>query len=100
MKIALVSDIHGNLLALEALLADLGRERPDQVVCLGDLATDGPRPREVIRSVRALGWPTVAGNTDTWLLGPQPFADGSEEKRAWRTPSAGTSPDSRWIWAA
>lgn len=48
MRIALISDIHGNMVALEAVLADLERERVDKVVCLGDVAMTGPKPREVL----------------------------------------------------
>lgn len=41
MKIAILSDIHGNLVALEAVLADIAHEAPDQMVCLGDVAATG-----------------------------------------------------------
>ncbi len=67
MRIAIVSDVHGNLLALEAVLADLGAVRPDLVVQGGDLALGGPRPAEVVDRVRELGWPGVLGNTDAVL---------------------------------
>ncbi|MGH7911562.1 MAG: metallophosphoesterase family protein [Candidatus Dormibacteraceae bacterium] len=64
MRIAVVSDVHGNLVALEAVLADLRKQGPDLVLHGGDLATAGPRPAEVVDRVRALGWPGVRGNTD------------------------------------
>jgi len=67
MKLALVSDVHGNLAALEAVVADLERERPEQVVHGGDLAINGPRPAEVMDLVRELGWAGVMGNTDQAL---------------------------------
>ena len=64
MKVAIVSDVHGNAVAFDAVLEDLGREAPDLVLHGGDLATNGPRPAEVVDRVRALGWPGVRGNTD------------------------------------
>lgn len=74
MKIALISDIHGNFTALEAVLAALKYESPDQIVCLGDVVVTGPQPREALAQVRELGCPVVMGNTDEWILSPTPFA--------------------------
>lgn len=71
MRIALISDIHGNFVALETVLADIAREAPDQIVCLGDVAADGPQPRQVLARLHALACPVVQGNTDEWLLNPQ-----------------------------
>src|SRR5579875_2738418 len=67
MKIAIVSDIHGNLTALEAVIADIERIQPDLVVHGGDLAASGPRPAECLDRIRELGWPGVLGNTDEML---------------------------------
>lgn len=67
MRIAIVSDIHGNLPALEAVLADLEQIRPDAVLHGGDLALGGPHPVEVVDRVRELGWASVIGNTDEAL---------------------------------
>lgn len=67
MRIAILSDIHGNLTALDAVLADLDRQRPDLVVHGGDLVTRGAQPAEVVDAVRCLGWPGVLGNTDALL---------------------------------
>src|SRR5256885_12293303 len=67
MRIAIVSDVHGNLAALDAVLADLDEVRPDVVVHGGDLAFGGPHPVEVVDRVRELGWPSVLGNTDAVL---------------------------------
>lgn len=74
VRIAVVSDIHGNLTALEAVLADLKRTAPDAVSSGGDLATHGHRPSEVIDCVRDLHWPSVHGNTDELLWAPERFS--------------------------
>jgi putative phosphoesterase len=70
MRIALISDIHGNQLALEAVMGDAKRRQVDRVVCLGDTATLGPRPREVLATLRDLGCPCILGNHDAFLLDP------------------------------
>ena len=70
MRIAIVSDIHGNLTALEAVVRDLRETAPDLVLHGGDLAFAGARPAEVIDRVRALGWPGVYGNVDELLFRP------------------------------
>ncbi|MBN8876734.1 MAG: metallophosphoesterase family protein [Sphingobacteriales bacterium] len=64
MKIALFSDVHANLPALEAFLKDLDRHRPDAVYCLGDLVGYNIWPNEVINEVRKRNIPTIAGNYD------------------------------------
>src|SRR5262245_59763740 len=68
MKIAIISDIHGNCMALEAVLADLRRNPADSVVCLGDAIRGGPQPHETVERLRSLGCPIVMGNADAWLL--------------------------------
>jgi len=73
MRLAIVSDIHGNLTALEAVIADLQTASPDLVVHGGDLAASGNRPAEVVDRIRDLGWPGVVGNTDEMLWAPEQF---------------------------
>jgi putative phosphoesterase len=68
-RIGLVSDIHGNLPALEAVLAELDREGLDGLLCLGDVAA-GPQPHETLARIRGLGCPVVMGNWDAWFLDP------------------------------
>jgi len=69
MRIAVLADIHGNLIALEAVLADLARQGAvDATVCLGDLAFKGPHPGECVARIRDLGIPCIHGNTDLYLL--------------------------------
>lgn len=79
MRIALLSDIHGNLFALEAVLAMLARETIDQTICLGDVAMFGPQPRQTLEKVQAIGCPVVMGNTDAWALAPQPHPGDDEQ---------------------
>jgi predicted phosphodiesterase len=75
MRIAVVSDIHGNLAALEAVIADLRVAAPDKVFHGGDLADGGAHPVEVVDTIRGLGWPGVLGNTDEMLFRPEALAD-------------------------
>jgi putative phosphoesterase len=80
MRLAVISDVHGNLTALEAVVADLKRVAPDQVIFGGDLVANGPRPADVIDLIRDRGWPSVLGNTDEMLWRPellQQLLDGS-----------------------
>lgn len=63
-RIALFSDIHGNLEALDAVLGDMAEARVTESYCLGDLVGYGPRPTEVLARIRDLGIPTVKGNYD------------------------------------
>ena len=64
MRLAVLSDIHGNLAALEAVLADLKAMSVDLVVHGGDLVANGARPAQVVDIIRELSWPGVCGNTD------------------------------------
>ena len=73
-RIGLISDVHGNLLALEAVLAELEREELDGLVCLGDIAV-GPQPAAALARVRELGCPVVKGNWDEWFCAGMPPAD-------------------------
>jgi putative phosphoesterase len=75
MRIAIVSDIHGNLRACDAVLKDLKDTAPDLVVHGGDLAANGAHPAEIIDRIRGLGWPGVCGNTDEMLWVPERLAE-------------------------
>ncbi|MEZ4735220.1 MAG: metallophosphoesterase family protein [Caldilineaceae bacterium] len=68
MRVALLSDTHGNLAALQAVLADIERTGVDQMVFLGDVATLGPQPKEVVELLRSLNCPCVQGNHDDYVL--------------------------------
>jgi len=69
-RIAIVSDIHGNRTAFEAVLADLRQTSPDLILHGGDLADGGAGPVEIVDQIRDLGWQGVAGNTDEMLFKP------------------------------
>jgi putative phosphoesterase len=68
MRIALISDLHGSEFALNAVLADIARTGVDQIVCLGDVVTLGPRPREVLARVAELRCICILGNHDEFML--------------------------------
>src|SRR6202050_2195518 len=71
MRTAIVSDIHGNRTAFEAVLADLRQTSPDLILHGGDLAHGGANPVEIVDRIRDLGWQGVLGNTDEMLFSPQ-----------------------------
>lgn len=75
MRVAVVSDVHANLTALEAVIADLKQAGPDLVVHGGDLVGSGAHPAEVIDRVRDLGWPGVQGNSDEMLWNAERVAE-------------------------
>ena len=75
MRIAIVSDIHGNGTAFAAVLQDLRKMSPDLVLHGGDLADGGSSPVEIVDQIRALGWSGVIGNTDEMLAMPETLAE-------------------------
>lgn len=84
MRVAVISDIHGNLVALKAAFSDIKRRKVNRIVCLGDVAATGPQPIEVIKSLRNIRCPCVMGNTDERLAKDLPGESGaraSEEDR-------------------
>jgi putative phosphoesterase len=105
MRIAAVSDIHGNLPALEAVLADIARLGADVTVNLGDIASGPLWPRETIDRLAALALPTIAGNHERQVLTDPPermsasdaFAAAAiaDEQRAWMR----ALPATRWLTA-
>jgi len=71
MRIAIISDIHGNRTAFEAVLADLRQTSPDLILHGGDLADSGSSPVEIVDQIRDFGWQGVVGNTDEMLFMPE-----------------------------
>lgn len=85
MKIALFGNIHGNLPALEAVLSDINKYRPDEIYCLGDLVNFSPWTNEVINLLKTRNIPAIMGNHDEGIGNHQPFLfsyDSEEEKKA------------------
>ncbi len=89
MRIAIVSDIHGNRTALEAVLTDLRQTAPDLILHGGDLPHGGASPAEIVDQIRDLGWAGVVGNTDEMLWKPETL-----------TKLADQSPNLQALWTA
>jgi diadenosine tetraphosphatase ApaH/serine/threonine PP2A family protein phosphatase len=75
MRFAVVSDIHSNLHALEAVLADIRAEAPDEIVCLGDVVGYGPHPNECVDAIREHAALSLCGNHDLAVLGAIDIAE-------------------------
>lgn len=82
MRLALLSDVQGNLAALEAVIADLARRGVDAVFDLGDLVSGPLRPRETARLLRSTGWLHLSGNHERQLLTRPPEALGASDAHA------------------
>jgi len=89
MRIAVLADIHGNALALEAVLEHLAQRKPDVVVDLGDCASGPLWPRETLERLAALDAKTVRGNHDRWLATLSPDEMGPSDRFALEETSAG-----------
>ncbi|TDR82960.1 metallophosphoesterase family protein [Paludibacterium purpuratum] len=68
MKVAVVSDIHGNIWALEAVIADIARRQVDLVINAGDILSGPLEPAATAERLMALKWPTIRGNHERQLL--------------------------------
>lgn len=68
MKIAAISDIHGNLYALMKVLEDIDEQKVDKIICLGDLVGYGPHPNEVIALIQRRGFSCLKGNYDASVV--------------------------------
>jgi len=75
MRVAIISDMHGNDLAFEAVEADIRGLDIQQIVCLGDAVQGGPQPAAVVQRLRRLNCPVVMGNADAWLISGEETAD-------------------------
>ena len=68
MKVAVISDIHANLIALQEVLKDMADEGCERVICLGDIVLAGPQPKETIEFFKQQDWLVVQGNTDKLIV--------------------------------
>lgn len=75
MRVAVISDMHGNDFAFQAVEDDIQKQQVDQIVCLGDAIQGGPQPSEVVQRLRRLNCPVVMGNADAWLISGIETAD-------------------------
>jgi putative phosphoesterase len=82
VRIAILSDIHGNRTAFEAVLADLRETSPDVVLHGGDLADSGSSPIEIVDRIRDLGWNGVLGNTDEMHSRPESLEEFASQSSA------------------
>jgi len=82
MKFAAISDVHGNLPALEAVLADIAREGVDATVNLGDIVSGPLWPAETADRLMALSLPTLAGNHERQVLTQKPDKMGASDRHA------------------
>jgi putative phosphoesterase len=90
VKIAFISDIHGNAVALEAVLADIQGKSVDRIAVLGDLCYRGPEPKRSLDLVRELGADVIKGNADAWTVRgvregevPEKVLEGMNKEREW-----------------
>jgi putative phosphoesterase len=74
MRIAFISDIHGNFTALKAVLANIETQKVDRLICLGDVVTLGPQPKEVLETLQKLDCTFIKGNHDAAVLQPEEAA--------------------------
>lgn len=68
MRLAFISDIHGNALALDAVLEDISRKQVDKIYVLGDICYRGPEPKRSLNIIRSLHTEVIKGNADEWVI--------------------------------
>jgi diadenosine tetraphosphatase ApaH/serine/threonine PP2A family protein phosphatase len=99
MRIGVISDIHSNLPALEAVLEDVEREAPDELWCLGDIVGYGPHPNECVDLVRGRATLSLCGNHDLAVVGTIDSTDFTGDAGAaarWTIDQIG-EPQARWL---
>lgn len=68
MRYAFISDIHGNAVALEAVLKDIEVKQADKIIVLGDVAYRGPEPKKSVELIQSLETDVIKGNADEWIV--------------------------------
>lgn len=84
MRLAVITDIHGNAAALTAVLSDIAARGADAVVCLGDIASGAGWPRETVERLQEAGIPCIRGNHDRWISEHDPAAMGMQDRVAYQ----------------
>jgi predicted phosphodiesterase len=102
---AIISDIHGNLVALEAVLADIKSQGVDEIVCLGDICGYGPQPVECIRRVREVcAWVLMGNHDEALFVAPKDFSPNALISILWQRsilePKEGCTQEEavHWTW--
>lgn len=102
---AVISDIHGNLVAFEAVLADIRRQKVDDIVCLGDICGYGPQPIECIKLVREnTSWCLLGNHDEALFIEPRDFGANAKKSIEWQRtilepgPNASADDKDRWNW--
>jgi putative phosphoesterase len=96
MRLCVISDIHGNLVSLDACLADLEAQGgADAIVAAGDLCLDGPKPKKVLQRLEQLGVSCIRGNTERYIADPEgeKFEPLEEAQLAWTRSDIGE----KWV---
>ena len=99
MRYAVIADIHGNLEALQAVLADIKEQKCTHVVCLGDVVGYGANPKECLDIIRGMNIPVVKGNHDEYIgvdVNPDGFNDAAAEAVTWSRAQL-TEDDRKWL---
>src|SRR5690348_10792901 len=100
MRIAVISDIHANLHALETVLADVDGESVDEIWCLGDVVGYGPRPNECCELIRERTTISLCGNHDLAALGRLDVAEFSGDAATAAKWTSGVLVDDPRAWLA
>lgn len=88
MRIAVITDIHGNAAALDAMLEDAAARGLRSIICLGDIASGAGWPRETVEMLQATGIPCIRGNHDRWISEHDPATMGKQDRLAYDELSA------------
>lgn len=99
MRYAVIADIHGNLDALQVVLADIKEQKCTHVVCLGDVVGYGANPKECLDIIRGMNIPVVKGNHDEYIgadHNPDGFNDAAAEAVTWSRAQL-TEDDRKWL---